>query len=186
VTAEPAAGEFPGSRFLTGVERAVSGQWTGPESLLRRAVDALSEDAWDAVMLDCPPTLGRVAVSALVAAREVLVPVEARVMALDGLVSLLTTLQQVREGTLNADLSPAMILPVRVDRTRLAKPVTSSILSGPGSRKWCCPRLSVTISAWPRPPRGHLAISQYAPGSSGADDYRALAVELIARVEVAA
>jgi len=175
---------IPGSRFLTGVERAVSGQWTGPESLLRRAVDAISEDAWDVVMLDCPPTLGLVAVSALVAAREVLVPVEARVMALDGLAALLTTLQQVREGTLNADLRPAMILPVRVDRTRLARDVVDTLRSRLDEMV-----LSTTIRDSIRvaeAPARHLAITQYAPASSGADDYRALAVELIARVEVAA
>jgi len=186
VVATPVAGMdlIPGSRFLTGVERAVSGQWTGPESLLRRAVDELPEDRWDVVLLDCPPTLGLVAVSALVAAREVLVPVEARVMALDGLVSLLQTLQQVREGTLNTDLGPAMILPVRVDRTRLARDVVDTLGDRLGEMLLTT-RIRDSIRVAEAPSR-HLAITQYASGSSGAEDYRALAAELITRVEVAA
>lgn len=170
----------PGSRYLTGVERALAGRWTGPESMLRRAVDDLAPGEWDVVVLDCPPTLGLVAVSALVAAREVLVPVEARVMALDGLAALLTTLQQVRDGTLNRELTPAMILPCRVDRTRLARDVVHALRERLGEQVLATQiRDSIRLA---EAPSHQQPITTYASASSGADDYRALARELMTRI----
>lgn len=74
--------------------------------MLRTALAGLPAGRWDVVLLDCPPALGLLSISALVAAGDVLVPVETQVMALDGLAALLDT-----------------ILPCRVDRTRLAREV---------------------------------------------------------------
>ena len=84
---------------------------------------------------------------------------EERVMALDGLVSLLTTLQQVREGTLNADRRPAMILPVRVDRTRLARDVVDTLRSRLEEMVLSTTiRDNIRVAEAPARPSGHFAV----------------------------
>ena len=81
-------------------------------------MDELSE-LWDFILLDCPPSLGLLTVSALCAAREVLVPVEVSSMALAGLAGVMQTVDRVRDR-LNSDLAVSEILVCRADaRTNL-------------------------------------------------------------------
>ncbi len=116
-TAIPGVDLVPSGPWLVGVEKALAGE-VGAETLLRRRLDSLPAGRWDYLLLDCPPALGVLTVGALTAARELLVPVEAHVMALAGLAQLLQTVQVVRER-LNGELVLAGILASRVDgRTR--------------------------------------------------------------------
>lgn len=131
------------------------------------------------VLLDCPPTLGLLSISALVAAGDVLVPVETQVMALDGLAALLDTLAKVR-ATLNPGLGLATILPCRVDRTRLAREVLGALRDRLGTDVLTTQiRQSVRLA---EAPNHRQPILTYAPASTGAEDYRALATELHSRV----
>ena len=81
---------IPSSAWLVGVEKILAGE-VGAETILRRHLACLPRDRWDYVLMDCPPTLGVLTVNALAAAKELLVPVEAHVMALSGLAHLLHT-----------------------------------------------------------------------------------------------
>src|SRR5690606_35904037 len=112
-TAFPGVSLVAGSNWMVGVEKAMAGE-VGAETLLRKAIQALPKNRWDIVLLDCPPSLGLMVVSALVAAQEVVVPVEAHVMALSGLANLLQTVERVKER-LNPALAISTILPCRVD-----------------------------------------------------------------------
>jgi chromosome partitioning protein len=116
-TSAPRVQIVPASAWLVGVEKALAGE-VGAETLLRTRLGAFKEDEFDYVLFDCPPALGILTVNALAAAREVLVPVEAHVMALTGLAQLLRTVEVVRER-LNAGLHLAGIVACLVDsRTR--------------------------------------------------------------------
>ena len=109
----------PSSTWLAGVEKALAGE-VGAELILREAMAELSE-LWDFILLDCPPSLGLLTVSALCAAREVLVPVEVSSMALAGLVGVIQTVDRVRDR-LNPDLAVSEILVCRADaRTNLSR-----------------------------------------------------------------
>ena len=101
----------PGAVFswLVGAEKMLAGE-VGAETILRRNLDRLPPDRWDYVLIDCPPTLGVLTVNALVAVAELLVPVEAHVMALSGLAQLLQTVEVVRER-LNPDLKSRAFWP---------------------------------------------------------------------------
>jgi len=170
---------IPSSSWLVGVERALAGE-VGAETIFRRALGALPPH-WDLALLDCPPSLGLLSVSALVASRAVLVPVEAHVMAMAGLAALLQTTERVRER-LNPELAIAAILACRVNRTNLAREVVARLRERFGDLVLdAVVRESVRLAEAPSFGR---PITTYDPRGAGAEDYRAVARELLGRIEL--
>ncbi len=166
----------PASPWLVGVEKALAGE-VGAEMILRRQLQSLPSGRWEYLLMDCPPALGILTVNALVAAREVLVPVEAHVMALEGLAHLLQTVDVVKER-LNPALEISGIIACRVDgRTRHAQEVVEQLRSRFGNLVYnTVIRENVRLAECPSFAR---PITQYDPRSYGAQDYRALAAEVI-------
>ena len=166
----------PSSNWMVAIEKALAAE-VGAETILRRKLQALSQDQWDYVLIDCPPALGILTVNALAAAREVLVPVEAHVMALGGLAQLTQTVEVVKER-LSSDLEITGILACRVDlRTRHAKEVIQHLRDHFGNVVYnVFIRENVRIAECPS---FGQPIMIYAPTSAGAEDYRALAQEVI-------
>jgi len=148
------------------------------ESRLRKAVDAL-ETAYDYVFIDCPPSLGLLTVNALVAGREVLIPIQCEFYALEGLSQLLRNIELVRSH-LNEELHVATILLTMFDaRTRLAEQVAAEVRNHFGETvlKATIPR-SVRISEAP----GYgQSVMTYDPGSRGALAYAAAGYEFAVR-----
>jgi chromosome partitioning protein len=98
----------------------------GSETRLRDLLEPLREK-YDFILLDCPPSLGPLAVNALVAADRVIVPVQTEYFALEGLAGLLDTVSLIQRE-LNPRLTIAgMILTMHDERTRLAQDVESSV-----------------------------------------------------------
>ncbi|MBW2273671.1 MAG: ParA family protein [Deltaproteobacteria bacterium] len=87
----------------------------GAEQLLDRSLEALDPQLWDLLLLDCPPGVNRLAVSALVAAREHLAPVEPSTLSLGTVAATLDLAEAVRSRP-NSELAPTRILLSRVDR----------------------------------------------------------------------
>ena len=175
-TGAPGVDLIPSSAWLVGVEKVLAGE-VGAETILRRHFDGLPEGRWDYVLLDCPPTLGILTVNALTAARELVVPVEAHVMALSGLAHLLHTVDVVKER-LNPELLVSGILACRVDaRTRHAREVVERLRERSGNLVYkTVIRENVRLAECPS---FGQPITQYDPRSAGAADYRALAAEVI-------
>ena len=169
---------IPSSSWLVGVEKSLASE-VGAELLFRKALRKLPEGQWDFILIDCPPTLGLLAVSALAAVQSVLVPVEAHVMALAGVASLLQTIDVVRDR-LNSDLEISGILACRVDaRTRHALEVVEQLRSRFGNVVYKgIIRENVRLA---EAPSFAKPITQYETSSAGAEDYRALAGEILKR-----
>jgi chromosome partitioning protein len=149
------------------------------ESRLTRSIDQLDMTNFDYVLIDCPPSLGLLTVNALVAAEEVLIPIQCEYYALEGLEQLLRTLELVR-GHLNAKLRISTILLTMYDgRTRLATQVAEDVRSHFGDvvLQTIIPR-SVRVSE--APSYGQSVIT-YDPASSGAVAYAEAARELAYR-----
>lgn len=172
----------PSSSWLVGAEKALA-QEVGAESILQRQLkhytDTVSDTSQmpDYVLLDCPPTLGVLTVNALAAATEVLVPVEAHVLALSGLVQLQRTIEIVRER-LNPDLELSGILACRVDsRTRHSREIVQQLRDHYGNVVYnTIIRENVRIA---ESPSFGVPVTTYDNSSYGAADYRALAQEII-------
>jgi len=149
------------------------------ESRLSRAVAAYDSSDLDYILIDCPPSLGLLTLNALVAAREVLIPIQCEYYALEGLEQLLRTVDLVK-GHLNQDLRISTILLTMYDgRTRLASQVADDVRSHFGDvvLQSIIPR-SVRVSE--APSYGQSVIT-YDPGSSGSIAYVEAARELSQR-----
>ncbi len=147
----------------------------------RRLARLLSEiaDAYDYILVDCPPSLGLLTVNALTAAESVLVPLQCEYYALEGLTQLLATLDLVRDH-LNPVLTiKGIVLTMYDGRTNLSADVAAEVRRHLGDRVFqtVIPR-SVRLS---EAPSHGLPISRYAPDSTGAVAYAALCNELRAR-----
>ena len=78
------------------------------EFRLRRALEAYAGEM-DYIFVDCPPSLGLLTLNALVAAREVLIPIQCEYYALEGLAQLLSTIELVR-AHLNPEIAVSTVL----------------------------------------------------------------------------
>jgi chromosome partitioning protein len=149
------------------------------ESRLVRSIDQLDISNLDYVLIDCPPSLGLLTVNALVAAEEVLIPIQCEYYALEGLEQLLRTVELVR-GHLNERLRISTILLTMYDgRTRLATQVADDVRAHFGEvvLHTIIPR-SVRVSE--APSYGQSVIT-YDPASSGAIAYAEAAREVAYR-----
>jgi chromosome partitioning protein len=168
----------PATPWLGQVERLLGGE-PGAELILKEAIAALPGDRWDFVIADCPPALGIVAVAALSAVREVIVPVETQTMALSGLAALIQTVDKVK-ARLNPSIAIAAILPCRAKAsTALTQDVLQRLRGrfGPLVLTTSIRENTRLAEAY-----GHgQPITMYDPRSSGAEDYRAATREVLAR-----
>ena len=149
------------------------------EARLNRALTNYDASGLDYILIDCPPSLGLLTVNALVAATEVLIPIQCEYYALEGLEQLLRTVELVR-GHLNPDLFISTILLTMYDgRTRLASQVAEEVREHFGDVVLgaVIPR-SVRVSE--APSYGQSVIT-YDPGSSGAQAYLDAAREVAYR-----
>jgi len=145
-----------------------------PAFILRPRLRELAK-SYDLVAVDCPPALGTLTWNALVAATEVLVPVEPHGHGTEAVARMVTVAEEARN--LNPDLDRVSIVPVRVDqRTSLARGVLDVLQSTFGEQV-----TRTVIRSCVRVAESPLAgrpVVDYAPASNGATDYRALWDEL--------
>jgi MinD-like ATPase involved in chromosome partitioning or flagellar assembly len=139
-----------------------------------RAIEKLPA-RWDVVLVDCPPSLGYLAIAPLTVCHEALVPVEAHYMALAGVTSLVETMDQIR-ARLNPSLKLGAVVPCRVNRTMHARAVVARLAHRyPEAIVKTQIRESIRLA---EASSFKLPITVYAPESAGSEDYRALAAEL--------
>jgi chromosome partitioning protein len=147
----------------------------GRERRLGRLLSEISAD-YDYVLVDCPPSLGLLTVNALTAADSVLIPLQCEYYALEGLTQLLATLDLIRDH-LNPELAlKGVVLTMYDGRTNLSAAVAAEVRRHLGERVFhtVIPR-NVRLS---EAPSYGQPISRYAPESTGAAAYSALATEL--------
>jgi chromosome partitioning protein len=149
------------------------------EARLSRAFADYDASSLDYILIDCPPSLGLLTVNALVAAAEVLIPIQCEYYALEGLEQLLRTIDLVKSH-LNPTLYVSTIMLTMYDgRTRLASQVAEEVREHFGEvvLSTVIPR-SVRVS---EAPSYGQSVMTYDPGSSGAQAYLEAAREVADR-----
>jgi chromosome partitioning protein len=150
------------------------------ESRLQRALRAYLRDHHaDYVFLDCPPSLGLLTVNALVAANEILVPIQCEYYALEGVTQLMRTIDLVK-GELNNELRLSTVMLTMFDgRTKLAAQVAGEVRRHfPAETLASVIPRSVRISE--APSYGQTVLT-YQPSSAGAVSYLQAAQEIAFR-----
>ena len=160
----------------------------GRETLLRKMAGEGGGIEADFVLIDCPPSLGLLSLNALAYATEVIVPLQAHFLALQGMEKLFDTLSMVRQG-LNPTVRVSGIVFCQFESaTRLSGEVTGEVkkfiesargTEHPVSRAVIFEthvRRNIKLA---EAPSFGQTIFQYAPGCAGAADYAALAGEVL-------
>jgi len=165
---------IPSNIELAGAEMELTSV-IGREIVLR---DALAEiSGYDFMILDCSPSLGLLSVNALTTAKEVMVPMQCEFLALHGISLLIKTVDLVRKR-LNPELSITGVIPCMYDvRKGLARDVVVEIEKHFGSKVFRS-KIRSNVRLAEAPSHGK-SIFDYAPDSYGAEDYLALAREIV-------
>ena len=167
---------LPSSPSLAGAEVELI-ELEKRETRLREAISPIV-DHFDYILIDCPPSLSLLTVNGLMAARDgVIIPVQCEYLALEGIGQLTQTLNRVRTSLFPGLKVRGVVLTMFDGRTNLALDVVSEV-------KKHFPN-QVMSSVIPRSirlaeaPSYGLPIAQYAPDSSAAKTYSALAREIL-------
>jgi chromosome partitioning protein len=139
-----------------------------------------SDQTFDFIFLDCPPSLGILMTNALAAADEILTPIQCEYFALEGLVKIVRVVEQVRNSGANDGVEIGGIVMTMFDsRTKLSSQVVSEVRQHFGARVYgtVIPR---TVRLSEAPSFGQT-ILEYDPSGAGARAYRALAQEFLKR-----
>ncbi len=148
----------------------------GREQILRDALEG-HIDKYDFALIDCPPNLGLLTVNGLVAANNVIIPVQTQYYAMKGLNNLVKVINMIRMK-LNRDLKILGLLPTFFDgRTNLAKDMLDE-LRVVGDHHVFTSIIRQTVKLGEAPLAGR-PITSYAGGSDAARTYRDLAKEVI-------
>lgn len=163
------------SPWLISIDKALSSE-IGSEGILKRHLSNLNQ--WDYVLLDCSPTLGIMSLNALVCADNMVIPVETHIMAIQGLAQLMHTVKTVKDR-LNPRLEIDGILPCRVNKTRHSQDIIQDLRNRFGDKVYkTVIRENIRLA---EAPSFGQPITLYAKKSTGAEDYRNLAAEIIKR-----
>ena len=169
----------PATIDLAGAEITLVSEFARESKLLHALNVYLRDNAVDYVFIDCPPSLGLLTVNALVAAREIMIPIQCEYYALEGVSQLLRTIDLVRRS-MNQQLTLTTVVLTMFDgRTRLASEVASQVREHfpRETLDTVIPR-SVRVSE--APSYGQSVITYHA-ASAGAEAYLAAAEEVAAR-----
>ena len=148
------------------------------EQTLKRVLEPVLPD-YDVVLIDCQPSLGLLTINALTAAAGVIIPLECEFFSLRGVALLIQTIDKVKER-LNPQLELEGILATMYDRRTVhGREVLTRVVEAFGDKVF-----HTVINRTVRFPETTVAgepITSFAPSSAGADAYRDLAREVVAR-----
>jgi len=147
------------------------------EGRLKRALETV-EDRYDYILIDCPPSLGLLTINGMVAAKDgLLIPVQCEYLALEGISSLLLTIERVKKAVFPDLKIRGVLLTMFDSRTNLSKDVVIEIRKHfpDTSFNAIIPR-SIRLA---EAPSYGLPILAYYPDSTGALAYNSLAKEIL-------
>ncbi len=168
---------LPSNADLTAAEVQLISK-IGREKQLALAIESMREN-YDYILIDCPPSLSMLTVNALVASSSVMIPMQCEYLALEGLSSLLDTIEQIRISV-NPKIKLEGLLRTMYDpRNNLSNDVSSELVEHFGDRVYrtVIPRNVALAEA----PSYGQSILHYDSKSRGSLAYLALAGEVLRR-----
>lgn len=171
---------IPSCLDLSGAEIELTNE-AGREFILREVIDPLRA-LYDFVIIDSPPSLGLLTINAFTAADQIIIPVQAEFLALQGLAKLTEVIDKIR-SRLNKELVLLGVLITQYDSRKVLNRNVAGIISNHFKDLVFKTRIRDNIALAEAPTQG-LDIFRYAPKSNGAEDYQLLCEEYIIRNKI--
>mgnify|MGYP006424792175 CR=1 FL=1 len=168
-----------GSESLKNADVRLAGEY-GRERLLEEALGPLEED-YDLIILDCPPSLSLLPVNAVVASDWFIVPVEPHYLALEGIGSLLDTVDSIKAGIGTAAELLGVVVTRADFRAKATEQIIDLIREDHGEKVFdTVVRGNVRVS---EATSFGVSVFDHAPSSTGAEAYRSLTEEVLKRLQ---
>ncbi len=164
---------MPAEILLSGVDIQLAAHY-GRERLLKKAIDTVKRK-YDVVIVDCSPSLGLLTVNALLASKEVIIPICPEYFSLKGIELILDTINNLRTG-LGHKVEVRGIVITRYRNRKITNDVIQKVRDEIGVKvfsNYIPDNISVEEAH-----HRHVPVNKYAPSSKGAKAYAALSEEL--------
>ena len=163
---------------LSGIDLELAQVFDNRSERLKKAVDSI-KNQFDYIIIDTPPSLGLLTINALTASDKLIIPVSTGYFALTGLVQLQEAISMVKQTQLNPDLDILGVLCTFIDHTHVSHDVEKQLRDYLGKLVFTT-TIPKNISL-EEAHSHHTHIFEYAPNSKGAQAYRSLVEEVLAR-----
>jgi chromosome partitioning protein len=168
----------PATAGLGGAELELAAE-AGREFILKELLDAQREN-YDFILIDCPPSLGLLAINAFTASDEIFIPMQAQYLALQGIGKLLGLVDKIKKR-LNPKLEITGIFITQFDRRKVLNRYVMDTLESHFGSKVFKTRIRNNVALAEAPNEG-CDIFTYQPSSNGAFDYQQLVKEILKRM----
>ncbi len=168
---------IPSTLDLSGAEVELSSE-AGREYILREILEPL-RGSYQYILIDTPPSLGLLTINALTASQEILIPLQAQYLALQGLTKLLEIVEKISHR-LNKELKVGGVFITQYDSRKILNRDVVASIEAHFKGEVFTTRIRDNIALAEAPTQG-VDIFRYSPKSYGAEDYLALCKEIIRR-----
>lgn len=165
---------IPSTLDLSGAEVEMSGE-AGREYILKELIQPLKK-AYDYIIIDSPPSLGLLTINSLTASDEIIIPLQAQYLALQGLAKLMEVIDKIKKR-LNKDLVLGGVIITQYDSRKVLNRDVVDTIEAHFKKDVFKTRIRENIALAEAPAQG-LDIFRYQPKSYGAQDYLSLCKEV--------
>ncbi len=165
----------PSTLDLSGAEVEMSGE-PGREYILKELIDPI-KDNYDFIIIDSPPSLGLLTINSFTASDEILIPLQAQYLALQGLTKLLEVVDKIKKR-LNKGLKIGGVFITQYDKRKVLNRDVASSIDLHFKDTVFKTKIRDNIALAEAPAQG-LDIFRYNPKSYGAEDYLTLSKEIL-------
>lgn len=166
---------IPSTIDLSGAEIELSAE-IGREFILRDILEPLKK-TYDYILIDCPPSLGLLTINAFTSSTEVLIPLQAEYLALQGMSKLLEVIEKIQKH-LNKEMKMGGVFITQFDNRKVLNRNIAETIEEHFGENVFKTRIRENI-ALAEAPSQHNHIYDYEPESKGAEDYINLCKELL-------
>lgn len=167
---------IPATLDLSGAEVELIGE-AGREYILKELIEPLKAN-YDYILIDTPPSLGLLTINSFTASNEVLIPLQAQYLAMQGLTKLVEVIEKIKKR-LNKELKIGGVFITQYDNRKILNRDVLSTIRSHFKDSVFITKIRDNIALAEAPTQG-LDIFRYNSKSNGAEDYIALSKEILA------
>ncbi len=171
----PGLSIIPSTLDLSGAEVELSSE-TGREYILKELIEPIREQ-YDFIIIDSPPSLGLLTINAFTASDEILIPLQAQYLALQGLSKLIEIIDKIKKR-LNKDLTLGGVFITQYDNRKVLNRNVVETIEAHFKEKVFKTKIRDNVALAEAPTQG-LDIFRYNSKSYGAEDYLSLSKEIL-------